>query len=110
MAVGLEKDGRLIGFINDVGIKDGEIELGYALHPAYHGQGLMPEALGALRDELFARGYCRIVAGAFCENAASIRVMEKCGMRRINKAEQIEYRGRTHDCVYYASERAEETR
>lgn len=102
--VGLDLDGRLIGFINDVGIGAGEIELGYALHPDYWGSGYMTEALKALIGELFRQGYCRIVAGAFAENQASIRVMEKCGMQKIKKSDRIEYRGKMHDCVYYAIE------
>ncbi len=42
-----------------------------------------------------------VKTGAFTENIASIRVMEKCGMRRFDETEEIEYRGKNHTCVYY---------
>lgn len=91
----------LVGFINDVGIHGTSIELGWVLHPAYHNRGYATEAVGAAMDDLFARGYTRIDAGAFEENTASIRVMEKCGMERTDRSEEIHYRGKTHHCVYY---------
>ena len=40
--------------------------------------------------------------GAFSENTASIRVMEKAGMVREDFTEDIEYRGIMHHCVYYS--------
>jgi RimJ/RimL family protein N-acetyltransferase len=46
-------------------------------------------------------GYARVVCGAFAQNKASQRVMEKAGMERIPFTEEIEYRGNTHLCVYY---------
>ena len=105
VVVGIELEEKIIGFINDVGIEDGEIELGYALHPDFHGEGLMTEALGAMIDQLFVSGYHRVVAGAFESNAASLRVMEKCGMQKMDKTEQIAYRGQEHTCLYRAIER-----
>ena len=93
-----------MGFINDVEIKDGKIELGYALAPCYHGQGYMTQALQAAMAELFQLGYREVVCGAFSENAASMRVMEKCGMKRITFTEDIEYRGKPHLCIYYTKE------
>ena len=93
-------DGRVIGLINDVGIQGRRIELGYAFAPAYHGQGYATEAVSALIGALFACGFEEVVAGAFEHNAASLRVMEKCGMTRIDLTEDIEYRGKTYRCVY----------
>ena len=94
-------NGSLIGFINDVQ-RDGEtMELGYALHPDYHNRGYMTAAFGAVMDMLFERGYLTVSAGAFEENKASIRVMEKCGMRRVPRMQSVKYRGEFHNCVYY---------
>ena len=70
-------DDRLIGWINDTEQKYGSIELGYVMHPCYQNQGYMTEAVEAAVNDLFARGYTEVVAGAFEENLASIRVMEK---------------------------------
>ena len=43
-----------------------------------------------------------MVAGAFEENKASMRVMEKAGMTRITLEEDINYRGASHHCLYYS--------
>lgn len=95
----------LIGWINDTEQKDGSIELGYVIHPRYHGQGYMTEALQAAVADLFTKGYKEVTAGAFEENLASIRVMEKCGMVRQERQDEIEYRRAVHRCVYYAKTR-----
>jgi len=103
MVVGIELEGRLIGFINDVQKSSDTIELGYALHPDFHNRGCMTAAFEAVIDALFQQGYLLVSAGAFEENKASIRVMEKCGMRRVTQKEHIQYRGEMHTCVYYVA-------
>lgn len=92
---------RLIGFLNDVEIQYGSIELGYVIHPDFQGKGYMTEALRSAVDALFSIGYREIICGAFEENAASIRVMVKAGMQKLDKSDEVEYRGITHRCVYY---------
>ena len=96
---------KLIGFMNDTEINGDELEMGYALHPDYHNKGYATEAFGSVIEYLFAKGFKRVLAGAFEENPASMRVMEKCGMTRIEKTDDIEYRGATHKCIYYVIER-----
>ena len=91
----------LIGFLNDVVIADGSIELGYVISPAQKGNGYATEALGAAIRELFRQGFSAVKAGAFQENRASMRVMEKCGMSQTGELEQIPYRGKDHTCIYY---------
>ena len=102
LVVGIYLQDHLIGWINDTEQKDDSMEVGYVLHPAYHNQGYMSEALTAAIAELFAKGFRQIKAGAFEENVASIRVMEKCGMTRLEQQDEVEYRGKNHRCVYYA--------
>lgn len=99
---GIFLDGKLIGLLNDTEICGKTIEVGYALHPDYHGRGFATEALGAVIPYLFAEGFDQILAGAFETNTASTRVMEKCGMSRTKMTSEIEYRGKTHKCVYYS--------
>ena len=94
-------DHALIGFLNHTDIQDGSIELGYVIHPDFHGKGYMTQALQLAMEELFLRGYREVIAGAFSTNTASIRCMEKCGMTKLHKTDEIEYRGITHRCVYY---------
>ena len=92
---------ELIGFINDVEIEGAEIELGYVISPSQKNKGYATEVLKAMIEVLFAEGFSTVKAGAFEENIASIRVMEKSGMTRIAKRDEITYRGKTHRCVYY---------
>ena len=97
---GMEADGHLVGFLNDVEILDGTIELGYVVHPDHWGKGYATAALRLAISELFSRGYQTVLCGAFEGNPASLRVMEKAGMHRIEKTDDIEYRGRIHRCLY----------
>ncbi len=103
---GIYLNHQLIGFVNDVEISDGIIELGYVIHPAQKSKGYATEMLRAVIDELFRKGFRQIVAGAFEDNAASIQVMQKCGMEKITKEEDIRYRGVLHHCHYYATFKA----
>ncbi|MBR4879711.1 MAG: GNAT family N-acetyltransferase [Clostridia bacterium] len=99
--VGIYKDGRLIGFMNETGVEVETIEIGYVIHPSHKNNGYATEALKAAITELFARGYKTIRAGFFEENIASRRVMEKAGMNKIDMTEEVEYRGKTHHCIYF---------
>lgn len=98
---GISLENRLIGWINDLEFESGKMELGWVIDPAYCNQGYATEAVKAAIDYLFVHGVQTVFAGAFSENAASMRVMEKVGMHRLEKREQIEYRGKTHQCVFY---------
>ena len=99
---GIYLNGTFIGWLNDTEIENGELELGWVLHPDFHNQGYTTEAVKAAIRDLFRAGYRKINAGAFEENPASLRVMQKAGMTLQEKAEEIEYRGKTHHCIYYA--------
>lgn len=85
-------DGRLIGVVF-LEIEDGmgqpgkptrtEAHLGYLLDPAFAGHGYATEAARAAVDHAFTDlGVRRITAGCFADNHASVRVLEKLGMRR----------------------------
>ena len=59
-----------------------EMEVGYRLRRAVWGVGYATEGTRALIDKAFNEGLCeRVVAFALPGNAASVRVMEKCGLR-----------------------------
>ncbi|HXY46756.1 MAG TPA: GNAT family N-acetyltransferase [Thermoplasmata archaeon] len=76
-------------FVGAAGLRpdDGEpriYELGVHLRPAFWGQGLAAEAGGAVIRYAFERLQARgLVAGHHPENAASGRVLEKLGFRRV---------------------------
>lgn len=102
---GIYVDGILVGFLNDVEILGRVIELGYVVHPNHWGCGFATTALKRAIGELYRLGYEEVIAGAFAENTASIRVMEKAGMQQLEKTDEIEYRGKLHHCVYYVAKR-----
>ena len=99
---GIYLNDYLIGYANEVEIIGNSVELGYLIHPDYHGRGYMTEALTALIPDLFARGFDEVVCGAFEENSASFRVMAKAGMTLLERSYELEYRGKVHRCVYYS--------
>lgn len=100
-AGGVYYEDKLVGLVLDVEQKDGMIEMGYAMHPDYHNRGFCTEAMQGVIEYLFSKGFTRVTAGAFEGNAASMRVMEKCGMKRLPHTDLIDYRGKTHTCIYY---------
>ena len=91
---------KIIGFVNDCGITENEIEIGYVIHPQYKGHGYATEAVRAVISELREMGFRKVTAGYFSENEASLRVMEKCGMQKTAKTDESEYRGKHHICRY----------
>ncbi len=101
LAYGIYADDRLIGFINDCGMENDTIEIGYVIHPDYQGKGYATEAVHMMIKELLKMGFRKVKAGYFEENEASRRVMEKCGMKQLSYTDEIEYRGITHKCLYY---------
>lgn len=94
-------DDSPVGFLNDVEVKDGCMELGYVIHPDHHNRGYMTRALKLAISQVFQRNFSSVICGAFEQNKASQRVMEKAGMKLFEKTEDIEYRGKTHLCIFY---------
>lgn len=99
---GIYLNDLLIGFINDVYQEEKTIEFGYALDPVYFNNGYMTEAFSAVIDFMFSNSFSEVLCGAFEGNESSVKVMIKCGMKKIDKTEEIEYRGIKHNCVYYS--------
>ena len=85
--------GRIVG---DVGLSvaDGEpgvIKVGYTIDPAFQGLGYATEAIRALVEYAFETLGAELVrAHASAENAPSIRVAEKVGMRLVERFEHRE--------------------
>lgn len=60
-----------------------QAEVGWAFDPRHQGQGYATEAVRELMRLCFEElGVRRVVALAFADNAPSLRIMEKVGMRR----------------------------
>jgi RimJ/RimL family protein N-acetyltransferase len=60
---------------------DGEIEIGWHLHPQSWGKGLASEAASAVLDRGFRDGLAEIWAVTMLDNERSARVCERIGMR-----------------------------
>lgn len=99
---GVYLDNQFIGMMNDTEIKGKQVEMGYAYLPAFYNRGYATEAFHGGIAYLLDNGFETVVAGAFAENTASLRVMEKCGMTKQDYTDEIEYRGVSHTCIYYA--------
>ncbi|MBR5173870.1 MAG: GNAT family N-acetyltransferase [Clostridia bacterium] len=98
---GVYLDKKFIGFVNDVEIANSAIELGYVINPKFKNNGYATEALMASIKTLLDMGFNEVKTGAFIENLASFRVMEKAGMSKSDYTDQISYNGKMHTCAYY---------
>lgn len=97
---GIYLNDALIGFVNDCGIEEDSIEIGYVIHPDYQRRGYATEAVQAILHELKKMGFRKVTAGFFAENTASRQVMLHCGMHPIEYTDKEEYRGQIHTCCY----------
>ena len=98
---GIYLNEELVGFVNDCEVEDTSIEIGYVIVPKHQNKGYASEAIKACIDELFRMGYTRVIAGYFEENIPSKNVMLNCGMHKMPKEDDIEYKGINHHCIYY---------
>lgn len=96
---------ELIGLFHKVDINGDRVEVGYAVHPHHWNQGYATEVLQAGIGYFFEKGFSEVYAGAFKTNLASIKVMEKAGMRKTKMKASVRYRGEMHPCVYYSIKR-----
>lgn len=97
---------KTIGVINlhDVDADYNSAETSYILNPDYWGRGIMTEALRAvIRYGFLELHLNRIYADCFEENAASAKVLQKCGMRYEGTARQKYYKnGNYINAMQYA--------
>lgn len=98
---GIYADSALAGFLNDVEVDSGRIEIGYVVHPDHWNKGVATAAVKLAIDALFEKGFHTVRAAHFTENPASGRVMQKAGMHRIAYEDDFEYRGSWHHCIFY---------
>ena len=79
----LKSTGEQIGFAGLKYLEElGEVDVAYRLLPAHWGQGLATEvALGSVRYGFADLGLKRIIGLVMPENIASVRVLEKAGLR-----------------------------
>ena len=86
----LPAEQQLIGDIGFKGAPDatGNIEIGYSVLPAYRRRGYATEAVRGLAGWAEQQpGVRRVTAECLMDNTASIRVLEKSGLRQIGRDE-----------------------
>ncbi|MEH2150139.1 GNAT family N-acetyltransferase [Nostoc sp.] len=106
LAIILKEQNQLIGNcgirVNDPEMR--EANIGYELNPQYWGQGYATEAAEAILKFGFEElGMHRIWSWCVAENLASVKVLEKIGMRREGHLQEKELiKGRWYDNFLYA--------
>lgn len=106
------RGGEVIGevFVDDFGRRNRWCELDWRIGPAFQKKGYATEAASAAMEFLLSEaGFHRVQAKYAAENAASLRVMEKLGMRREGVLREFfrDREGRYHDVVLCARVREE---
>ena len=76
----LLKDGTCIGYVQAVPFEDGTWEIGYHIGGNYTRKGYASEAVKAFLPVILPQlGIDRIAGICLAENAASVKVLERCG-------------------------------
>ena len=99
-------DGKLIGVMKSY--ESDYLELGYAINETYWNKGYATIALKLVTDYFLSIDRIKkIILGAFSDNYASIRVMEKCGYSFMGlKKDEFFYKGKTRDIAYFEKNKA----
>lgn len=99
-------DGGLIGTVGFHSVSETNLhaEITYDLHPGYWGRGIATAACTATADWAFSNlGWVRIQATVMQANAASIRVLQKCGFTPEDKLRNFRIaHGVPHDLLLYS--------
>jgi RimJ/RimL family protein N-acetyltransferase len=90
--------------ITNLQFRDDEVAtVAYSVFPAHRGHGIAPRAVRLLAGWAFADlGLDRVLLEADEENAASLRVAEKCGFERIGSRTEPGPEGGPHTTVVFA--------
>ena len=106
IAIELKETGLLVG---DCAFKieeddDRRAEIGYTLSRAYQGRGIASEAVSCLLEYAFASlGLHRVIAITDVENAPSVALLERLGLRREGHFRQnVWFKGKWGDEYLYA--------
>jgi RimJ/RimL family protein N-acetyltransferase len=107
LAVEERRGGRHIGACNLTLTAPGEADIGYMLHHDRWGNGMATEVACALRDAAFRDlGAERVISTVDVRNAASLRVLEKTGLRwEATFRRHRRLRGQWRDCHLFVMPR-----
>ena len=100
----LRNTGALIGDVYLRSIMDAQAEIGYTFARQFHGHGYATESVHRLLDYCFIDlNLHRIIAICSVRNGASIKLLERIGMRReARMLQSYRYSGEWHDEFQYA--------
>lgn len=97
----LLEDGRYIGYVQAVPLDGGQWEIGYHIGARYTGHGYATEAVKAFAPVIMEKiGIKKIAGVCLAENAASRKVLEKCGFRLEFAGEGV-YQGEKREICRY---------
>ncbi|MBQ9010981.1 MAG: GNAT family N-acetyltransferase [Clostridia bacterium] len=83
-AVLMRETGKNIGYVQLVPLGDGKWEIGYHIAKAYTGKGFATEAVKAFLPVITGQlGITEVYGVRLLQNAASGRVLEKCGFKTV---------------------------
>ena len=106
IAIELKETGMLVG---DCALKieehdERQAEIGSTLSRAYQGRGIASEAVSCVLEYAFVTlGLHRVIAITDCENAASVALLERLGLRREGHFRQnVWFKGKWGDEYLYA--------
>ena len=106
IAIELKETGMLVG---DCALKieehdERQAEIGYTLSRAYQGHGIASEAVACVLEYAFVTlGLHRVIAITDCENAASVALLERLGLRREGHfLQNVWFKGKWGDEYLYA--------
>jgi RimJ/RimL family protein N-acetyltransferase len=106
IAIELKETGLLVG---DCAMKideddERQAEIGFTLARTYQGRGIASEAVSCVLEYAFASlGLHRVIAITDCENAASVALLERLGLRREGHFHQnVWFKGKWGDEYLYA--------
>lgn len=106
IAIELKETGLLVG---DCAVKiaaddERQAEIGYTLSRDYQGRGIASEAVSRVLDYAFVSlGLHRVIAITDCENAPSVALLERLGLRREGHFHQnVWFKGKWGDEYLYA--------
>jgi RimJ/RimL family protein N-acetyltransferase len=106
IAIALKETGMLAG---DCALKidehdERQAEIGYTLARAYQGKGIATEAVSRVLDYAFRTlELHRVIAITDCENAASVTLLERLGLRREGHfIQNVWFKGKWADEYLYA--------
>lgn len=104
--IAIEHDGRVIGdvYFTVKSLEQQTGEIGWTLHPDFHGRGYMSEAAGAVLAVAFGQiGLRRVIAELDPRNAGSTALCRRLGLREeAHFVEDVWFKGEWADTGIYA--------